>query len=138
MKKTLLVLAGMIVFGAILRLTESDETRAKREAAEAAAEKQRIEARAKADAEQAEAERVGGPETAKRMAKQAVERLLKAPASAQFGEASAARKGDSWLVVGTVDSQNGFGAMIRSEYLCDVQKAGDEWKLVSPCAIQSR
>ena len=47
-----------------------------------------------------------------------VERQLKAPASAEF--TSVAVGGGPWTVQGTVDSQNSFGAMIRTTYECTV------------------
>ncbi|MFF5791087.1 hypothetical protein ACFY5D_03465 [Paeniglutamicibacter sp. NPDC012692] len=43
---------------------------------------------------------------------------LKAPASAKFSQQSASGAGTSWASRGTVDSQNSFGAMIRTTYSC--------------------
>lgn len=52
---------------------------------------------------------------------------LKAPSTAEFGEASVRKEagGDVYAVTGTVDSQNGFGAMIRNRYECRVAPVGD-------------
>jgi len=47
-----------------------------------------------------------------------IEDLLKAPATADFN--STATGGGTWTVRGTVDAENGFGALIRSEYQCTV------------------
>ena len=67
---------------------------------------------------------------------------LKAPATAQFEplETVAAvpskdkkweKMKDVWDSMGWVDSQNSFGALIRSEYMCTIQKAPDgRWKLL--------
>lgn len=39
---------------------------------------------------------------------------------------------DVWDSMGWVDSQNSFGALLRSEYICTVQKAPDgRWKLLA-------
>ena len=37
-----------------------------------------------------------------------------------------------WIVTGNVDSQNPFGAMIRSDYMCimEYRKKGDSWILL--------
>lgn len=73
-----------------------------------------------------------GPETqAKDVCEQFVTDQLKAPATAVFSGAFAAEQSDaSWIVRGSVDSENGFGAMIRNNYTCRVRPAGgDEWTL---------
>lgn len=58
---------------------------------------------------------------------------LKSPGSADFSGESVEESGtQQWAVVGVVDSQNSFGAMIRNTYSCTVRYAGnDEWRLVS-------
>jgi hypothetical protein len=39
-------------------------------------------------------------------------------------------QGPVWLVVGSVDSENSFGAMIRNDYRCTVKfVGGDNWRL---------
>jgi hypothetical protein len=45
--------------------------------------------------------------------------MLKSPGSAEF-DTSASEVSSSWTVTGTVDSQNGFGALLRSEFRCYV------------------
>jgi hypothetical protein len=52
-----------------------------------------------------------------------IERLLKAPATADFN--SSASGGGTWTVTGTVDSENSFGAQIRSTYQCTVVNNGN-------------
>lgn len=63
---------------------------------------------------------------------------LRAPATAVFrnyhqddGEVAVRGFGDGpYTVVSTVDSQNGFGALVRSSFTCSVTRTGDdEWKL---------
>jgi hypothetical protein len=107
-----------------------DEARAKKEAAEA-------EVRAKEAEIKARAERVGSDTTARLQARVFVSRVLKAPTSAKFSEDTAVlHDDDTWSVKGYVDSQNSFGAMLRSTYLCKVQKVSkDEWRLVRPCEL---
>lgn len=53
-----------------------------------------------------------------------VDQRIKAPATADYN-LTATRKGDGWEVVGTVDSENGFGAKVRSEVRCEVHFEGD-------------
>lgn len=43
---------------------------------------------------------------------------LKSPSSAKFSDETASGSGSSWTSSGTVDSQNSFGAMVRSGYTC--------------------
>lgn len=52
-----------------------------------------------------------------------IERLLKAPATADFN--SSARGGGTWTVTGTVDAENSFGANVRANYECTVVDNGD-------------
>lgn len=48
--------------------------------------------------------------------------FLKSPSTAEFNDAYVWERGDStYTVSGEVDSQNGFGAMIRVNYTVDVQ-----------------
>jgi hypothetical protein len=61
---------------------------------------------------------------------------LLAPASAKFSpdsETNAISYGNEvWIVTGYVDSQNAFGAMLRSPYTCTVKYVGkDTWHLES-------
>lgn len=59
-----------------------------------------------------------------------VKRQLKAPATAKFSEESAAKVSDvEYTAAGSVDSQNSFGAMLRSTFACDLtyDAAKQEW-----------
>jgi hypothetical protein len=48
-----------------------------------------------------------------------ISKLLKAPATANF-DSSTTTDGTGWTVTGTVDSENSFGANVRSDYQCTV------------------
>lgn len=54
---------------------------------------------------------------------------LKSPGSAKFSGATATGSGSSWTSQGEVDSQNGFGAMIRTSYSCvlSYDDSSDSW-----------
>lgn len=63
-----------------------------------------------------------------------VERRLKSPASADFPNyfsAPSMVSGDAptYTVRSYVDSENGFGANIRTRFTCTVTDIGDEWRL---------
>lgn len=69
------------------------------------------------------------------MATQFVERRLKSPSTADFGPFRDAKvtsltpeknSACKFLVTGRVDSQNGFGAMIRSEFIVTLSKEKGE------------
>lgn len=76
------------------------------------------------------------PSTADRAAtacQELVSERLKSPATAQFPEPQVQERGaagDAFLVTGEVDSQNGFGAMVRSSYSCELYTpdGGQSWK----------
>lgn len=70
---------------------------------------------------------------AQNVCEQFVEKRLKAPATADFTDtASAHSGGGAWRVTGAVDSENSFGANVRSTYVCQVQHTGDgNWRLTS-------
>lgn len=58
----------------------------------------------------------------------AVQAELKSPGSAQFSNEIAEQKTEQqWQVLGTVDSQNGFGALLRSSYLCPANLSAGVW-----------
>ena len=65
------------------------------------------------------------------MCRQFVEDRLKAPATADFcNETVTALDGDRFRVAGSVDSENSFGATLRTEYSCALRYDGDErWTL---------
>lgn len=73
-------------------------------------------------------------EEAKWQCRQFVERSLKAPSTASFQDM---RDFTAWGtddgpygVKGYVDSQNSFGAKLRMEFVCTLEKNGGTWKLV--------
>jgi hypothetical protein len=69
------------------------------------------------------------------MCEQFVEERLKAPSSADFSgvfDTTVSGSGNDYTVRGYVDAQNSFGAMIRSDYTCEIRDSGnDKWTLVS-------
>jgi hypothetical protein len=69
------------------------------------------------------------------MAEQFVKKNLKSPATADFPWPSEFKIHDlghnEWLVSSYVDSQNGFGALIRSNWVCKLRDNGNgTWNLV--------
>lgn len=65
------------------------------------------------------------------MCEEFVKDRLKAPATAEFDTEPGTKSGKAWVVQGVVDSENGFGAMLRSDFTCRLRYAGDdEWQLV--------
>jgi hypothetical protein len=76
----------------------------------------------------------GGKGDAYRACERAVESTLKAPATADFSGALGSditeRGGGLFDVVGHVDSENGFGANVRTNFSCTVRNTGDNWELV--------
>jgi hypothetical protein len=48
-----------------------------------------------------------------------VKKNLKAPSTASFSNETATGTGGAYTVTGDVDSQNGFGAMIRNHFTCE-------------------
>ena len=59
---------------------------------------------------------------------------LKAPATARFSARdrdNEAQDGDRYLFTGTVDSENGFGALIRSDWGCEIRWTGGDYTAVS-------
>lgn len=67
-------------------------------------------------------------------AKEFVKRRLRAPSTASFSgltETSVTKTKDGdYFVMGWVDSQNGFGAMIRSTWIVQMKDMGSKWQLV--------
>jgi acetyltransferase-like isoleucine patch superfamily enzyme len=60
------------------------------------------------------------------MAHNCVKQQLKAPSSSEFIDESVIQLNDStYLVKGFVDSENGFGAMVQSSFLCAVTYRGE-------------
>jgi hypothetical protein len=58
-----------------------------------------------------------------------VETLLKSPATAKFSDVVAVPQGaDTWKVTGSVDSENSFGALLRSSFACMAESDdGEAW-----------
>jgi hypothetical protein len=97
---------------------------------------------------------LGSESAAQVMCEQFVTESLKSPSTADFGglfddrdsaafieaeqaqqlgvDTSKLRNTGVWVVAGSVDAQNSFGAMIRSEYACvlDYEKGSDTWYLL--------
>ncbi|MBA2952162.1 hypothetical protein GON03_19280 [Nocardioides sp. MAH-18] len=74
----------------------------------------------------------GGEYGAKDVCQQFVEDRLKSPGTADFSSEVASENSDgSWTVRGDVDSENGFGALLRNSYECTVryQPSTERWKL---------
>lgn len=57
-----------------------------------------------------------------------VESLLKAPTTAEFSSTASA-SGSPYTVSGTVDAENSFGAMLRSEFRCTVEFLGNQHRV---------
>lgn len=72
------------------------------------------------------------PRDAKRVCQEDfVPKRLKAPKTAEFSGVTVTESGGVYTVTGSVDSQNGFGALIRSSFTCKVRESGDNWVLDS-------
>lgn len=67
---------------------------------------------------------------AKERALYLVKSTLKSPSSAVFGEPYVIKTANTFEVGGYVDSQNSFGAMLRTTFTVVLSKNGDQWKLV--------
>jgi hypothetical protein len=68
----------------------------------------------------------GGAGAAKVACHNRVESALKAPSTARFSSTVSKHNSreDDFLVEGTVDAENGFGAMVRSSFQCVVDTSG--------------
>lgn len=49
-----------------------------------------------------------------------IDKLLKSPSTADYDSQTKASGSNTWTVTGTVDSENSFGATVRSSYQCTV------------------
>jgi hypothetical protein len=58
-----------------------------------------------------------------------VVKVLKAPATARFDDPKVAARGLLHTVRGNVDSENGFGALLREQYVCVVKRVDSDWHL---------
>ena len=57
-----------------------------------------------------------------------VKEKLKSPATAEFSGDSVTGTGGDYAIAGNVDSQNGFGAVVRTAWTCTVRLDGDTWR----------
>lgn len=67
------------------------------------------------------------------MAEQFVEKSLKAPRTAEFckiREFQTNKSNGNWTVSGHVDSQNSFGAMVRTQFTVEMSCNGETWRLL--------
>jgi hypothetical protein len=63
-----------------------------------------------------------------------VEQQLRAPGTADFSghnDSKIVKTGNGYDIDGYVDSENGFGAQIRTNWSCSVALSGDHWTLVN-------
>lgn len=60
-----------------------------------------------------------------------VSQRLKAPATVSFVNTTVVTSTSGYRVVGAVDAQNSFGALIRTPYACEVTRRNDTWSLVN-------
>lgn len=54
---------------------------------------------------------------------------LKSPSTAHFPADTSSHVGNQWTVRGSVDSENSFGASLRSTFTCKMTVTGDNWHL---------
>lgn len=70
----------------------------------------------------------------------AVEKSLKAPTTATFQhykQFSAAKTEEgNYTVTGYVDAQNSFGAMVRTTFVCEMVRVGDQWIAASVTTVE--
>lgn len=71
------------------------------------------------------------------MCQKPIKNLLRSPSSAEFpylgsaGVSSTHLGGGTYAVTGYVDSQNGFGAMLRSQWTCKIKENADQtWSAI--------
>jgi hypothetical protein len=64
-----------------------------------------------------------------------VQDKLKAPSTAEFSNESVSGSGNSWNVSGSVDSQNSFGAKIRSSYTCSIAYSPSDHQWSGPVSV---
>jgi hypothetical protein len=66
---------------------------------------------------------------------------LKSPSTAEFEglfDAGIEQGSTAWTITGHVDSQNGFGATVRSEYTCTVTPENEDRAMVSIDSLAQR
>lgn len=61
--------------------------------------------------------------------------MLRSPGSAQFAsitQSTVTGGGGAWRITSYVDSQNGFGALVRTQWSCDVEHvSGDRYRVAA-------
>ncbi len=64
--------------------------------------------------------------------RKAVTQNLRSPGSAQWpgGEGVSHQDTGLWIVVGSVDAQNGFGALVRLDFECHAEREGRSWSVM--------
>jgi hypothetical protein len=67
----------------------------------------------------------------------AVRARLKSPSSASFPDDRVAERAGGYAVVGVVDSQNSFGAMIRNTFTCTVAGDSDSVRVVNVTGLEN-
>jgi hypothetical protein len=66
-----------------------------------------------------------------RLCRTAVTAHLRAPGSARWpGGESVVQEDEEWTVTGAVDSQNGFGALLRTGWECHGERLNGEWHVI--------
>lgn len=66
-----------------------------------------------------------------------VEDQLKSPGSANYSGENLTHDGSIYTLTGSVDSDNSFGAPIRNDFTCVVDKSGSDWTLDSLTGLTS-
>lgn len=60
-----------------------------------------------------------------------VEDQLKSPGSADYSGEDLTHDGSTYTLTGSVDSDNSYGASVRNDFTCVVDKSGSDWTLDS-------
>lgn len=55
-----------------------------------------------------------------------VSERLRSPSTAEFNSTATSTGHRTWTVTGTVDAENGFGAMVRESFECSVRDTDDQ------------
>jgi len=64
------------------------------------------------------------------MCEEFIGRRLKVPATAKYSHTQTLKDGARYTVIGHVDAENSFGAMVRTDYTCVVADQGNgKWSL---------
>lgn len=74
------------------------------------------------------ADDAGNEYGAKQACHEWVKDQLKSPSTADFSGETVTGDSSGWTITGDVDSENGFGAMLRSTWTCTVRLTGDTYR----------